>query len=590
MALIMVAFLLLGMAIPMNPALAQAVNRGTQGGVVTVQDVNQWNLITNEKNYGKRFPFARFHRDADRVVNGRSQAGGSLTVPDPAYKSVEVKCDFFSDKGSLGLKHLHYTQDQQQVSGELASQRDSAAAKGWVKCFGLPVSDTTLQIIDRENKQRLLELFFDPERWMWKETAIEQLKTVSTANSTGAAAETSFRAAFDTVKESLINVANERASVPTSGRGGGQQSYGEAIFIVQQMYKTFFLPVAILLLLPGAVMVQMKGMVTHLFLGGDEDSASPLTGIIRAIIAIFLIPATQLIVSYSIDVGNALAGAVSDPSRGWIQDGTVLSWASEQMFAPPIGNAANAVRIEGGGANTSEGDAAAGLGTGQAGENFGNQAVGQGLEQGGGGQGQGGGGSFSAILGVPPGNPAVGLLDSFFAFLFGRGPQAPGPLDAGAGQGKSAGQLEGQVVPENSLWLTAAMQAAFNTSAHVMSSALLILAQYQLVFMCYLFLLGPIAAALYAWPSGIGTLFNRVFSNWVDAVLVLALWRFWWCVILAIMTQRVVFLQPNAAAPAEMMVFNCFMALLLYIPFQPFNFHPGPMVTKVLDKAGKGGG
>src|SRR5262249_44930591 len=208
-------------------------------------------------------------------------------------------------------------------------------------------------------------------------------------------------------------------------------------------------------------------------------------------------------------------------------------------------------------------------------------------------------GGSGAPLGVSTGpfvNPAAGnsfvsALGNFFNFLFGQPglPQGSEPNDVG-GEGKAAGQLEDKTIQEDQLWLSGAMQAGFNTSSYFMGYGLTVLGAYQIVFMCYLFLLGPLAACFFAWPSGIGSLFKQVFSNWLDAVVVLALWRFWWCVILAVMTQRLVYVHPNAGSPSEMMVFNCFLALLLYVPFQPFSFHPGPIVSKVLEKAASGGG
>jgi hypothetical protein len=609
------------MLVTVTTSAALAVGAGTKNGQGNgkatqsgdeVQDTNNVGMGDIRRNYFKRYPFAKFSDEADQVQNGESTGGGSLNISDPAYKSVTVKCDYFSDKGSLGKKHEHYKQDQQQVSGDVATQRDTAISKGWVSSKGLPISDTMYQVIDRENKQRLLELFFDPERWMWKETTTEHMKTTSAANSSGAAAETSFRTAFNVVRQTLINVANERAAVPTSGTTGGQ-TFEEAVFIVQQMYKQIFVPMAILFLLPGAVLTQVKGLVTRGFLKGDEDSANPFTGMIRALIAIFLIPATQLIVSYSIDVGNALAWEIRDPSKHWIDDQALLNWASEQTFNPPVGNVKNAIAPPNQGKNFPGGGGQQGQ---PAGSNAAQQAVSDGISRTGntkpeyrdqrqngtggpesilqGGSTGGGGGPFGISTGpfINPaaGNSFISALNDFFNFLFGQ-PGLPEGSETNAvgGEGKAAGQVENKVIKEDQLWLSGAMQAGFNSSAYFMGYGLTVLGAYQIVFMCYLFLLGPIAACFYAWPSGIGTLFKKVFSNWLDAVVVLALWRFWWCVILAVMTQRLAFVHPNPGSPSEMMVFNCFLALLLYVPFQPFNFHPGPIVAKVLEKAASGG-
>jgi hypothetical protein len=121
-----------------------------------------------------------------------------------------------------------------------------------------------------------------------------------------------------------------------------------------------------------------------------------------------------------------------------------------------------------------------------------------------------------------------------------------------------------------------------------MGGALTILTGYQLVLVCYLMLLGPIAACFYAWPGGAGSLFRNVFSQWLNALVVLVLWKFYWCVILAIMTQRLIQYNPDPNSPWEMMIFNCFLALLLFVPFQPFNFSPGEVAAAILDKASQG--
>src|SRR4029434_2505801 len=86
-----------------------------------VKDTNGVRMGDVRRNYFKRYPFAKFSDEADQVQNSESTSGGSLNISDPAYKSVTVKCDFFSDKGSLGKKHEHYKQDQQQVSGNVAT-------------------------------------------------------------------------------------------------------------------------------------------------------------------------------------------------------------------------------------------------------------------------------------------------------------------------------------------------------------------------------------------------------------------------------------------------------------------------------------
>ena len=568
------------------------------------QDANPVTLKNIEDNYGKRYHFAATARLKDQVVNGQSERGSSASYQ--AYKLVRRKCtdglgtmdDKPCDTDGVPLfcaeeclpdacpptgkhcpvsPHFNWAQDQNRAEITPPSARDAEALDtGLLTTFGLPMSDTLYQLIDRENKQRLLEHMFDPERWMWVKTNSSHMQTLALANSLGGAAESSFASAFKTIQQGpLVNVANEHA-----GAAGAQGGVEGAVYIVQRMYKELFLPMALLLLLPGAILTQVKGLVDHSILGTGEDSISPFTGIIRAVIAIFLIPSTQLIVSYCIDAGNVMAEEVAKPEKGWIQESTLSQWAKEQTFNPDPTHVNNGILVFGQSKDlsaTTPPIADAGIPTGANNQIPSGQTATPGI-------------NIEIILGTPSGNPAIDAFKRILNFLFGRQFTQAINASQGAGEGKAVGQLEGQVINEDQLWLSSVMQVGFNGAAFAMASALNVLTAYQIVFMCYLFLLGPIAACFFAWPSGIGGLFKKVFSNWVDAVVVLSLWRFWWCVILAVMTQRIIFLQPNPGSPAEMMVYNCFLVLLLYIPFQPFNFNPGPMVSQVLDKAGAGGG
>jgi hypothetical protein len=98
------------------------------------------------------------------------------------------------------------------------------------------------------------------------------------------------------------------------------------------MWKSVFVPMAILFLLPGAVLTQAKAIantgnpIMDLAIGG---MANPLDGILRSLVALFLIPATQLIVSYSIDVGNSLTNEVTQ----FIQADQINGWAGS-LFHP----------------------------------------------------------------------------------------------------------------------------------------------------------------------------------------------------------------------------------------------------------------
>jgi hypothetical protein len=117
----------------------------------------------------------------------------------------------------------------------------------------------------------------------------------------------------------------------------------------------------------------------------------------------------------------------------------------------------------------------------------------------------------------------------------------------------------------------------FNGAIDLFSLALIVLTAFQLVYMCYLYLMGPLAAAFFAWPTVQGRLFRTVFGNWVNAVIMLALWRFYWMVILAIMTQRLMYISERGGQfdlQWEVAVFTCLVGLMFYIPMNPWNFDP----------------
>lgn len=305
------------------------------------------------------------------------------------------------------------------------------------------------------------------------------------ANSTGKSAEAQFGSNLATVRTHLINVANEGAGTPTSANAP-KKTLNQAIWMVQQMWKGVYLPMAILFLLPGAVATQVIGVIKFGMNKGaasDEDIVSPFTGILRAAVAIFLIPATQMIVSYSIDVGNSMTYEVTH----YIQADAISGWA-DSLFNP----------------NGSQ------------------------------------------------------TMKQF------------------------------QDTQNSETGMQAMYRAGFSTISTLLNYALMILCAYQVVMVSYLFLLGPIAASFLAWPTGVGKLFKPVFSNWLEGLFNLVLWRFWWCVILLCMSTRIQWLiqmgQYDPKSPWEQIVFIAFTVMLTYVPFMALDFKPGDMVDALLEK------
>ena len=288
--------------------------------------------------------------------------------------------------------------------------------------------------------------------------------------------------------------------------------------MVQKMYKNCFLPMVLVFLVPGALMTNTKTMINFGILkGSDEDTVSPFTGILRSIIAIFLIPATQLIVSYMVDIGNSLQSAC----RPYVSVPLIVLWAEEQVVI---------------------------------------------------------------FKSDQQGNPIKNLPNVVMA----------------PWRGKFAGMPIKGAILEQVSGLDGALSELANECLHLLSEGLTITHAFQVVMLCYLFLLGPLAAAFFAWPGVGKDLFRRAFSTWVDGVVILCLWKFWWNIVLIVMTIRCESGALNPFDPFEVYYLVAFCCILMFVPFNPFDFRPGEIVSHALEKAqsvaakvaqgGKGGG
>lgn len=353
--------------------------------------------------------------------------------------------------------------------------------------------------ISSEAASEFVQKMTDPQGWANVAKAMQEFQNAQNSDNQANACKQNCNSAFNNMLTPLTNVANEDAAAQTSS-SAAYKTEANAIWMVQQLYKHCYLPMALLFLLPGAIITQTKSLVSFGFAGTDqdEDKASPFAGLLRSIIAIFLIPATQLVVSYCIDIGNSLSSSVAQP----IHVQTLMNWVNEQAYASDPKNNDNTIKN------------------------------------------------------VP------------------------------ANMGKLAGTPSTEVIQERQNDLCITVQNASNTVNNYMSQGLQVLNAFQLVLMCYLFLLGPIAAAFFAWPSGIGnSLFKKAFSSWLNGVVVLSLWKFWWCIVLLCMQVRLQAGNIDSNSQYEMYYFTAFMCILLYIPFQPFNFQPGGMIESLLGSA-----
>lgn len=573
-------------------------------GPSSIQDINPNQPGEIVKNYDKRNLWMAHIRQSDTLqqVAGQGQDSNATTRLQESQDNFTPQIGQFPALMQVipnytnGFYYQPYTPEIQVPP----TKKDCAIFKDQLTTSGLPLSDTQYQIIARANIQRKLEMQGDPERTMWTSMNQAQLQGASASNSFAGAANSGFQGAVSGIQGgysagggagggsqvfgssssmmgSLINIANENAGTPTASDSPWKPVSG-AVWMVQQMYKFVFTPMAILFLLPGAVLTQVKGQVTAGILG--QQGPSPFEGILRAMIAVFLIPATQLIMSYAIDVGNSLTYSVSD----YVDTSVINSWTQQTIYDVPVANVDNAIMPPSG--SGSGGSNSGGAGSGSSGSNSGSGVISAAdsfITS-----------SLDASFGSSVGGALAGMvtpgLNSAISGILGDLGIGGGVFSFGAGgDGLSVDTPDGKAIQERQLWTSQTMELVLNMAIYALSIAVLILGAYQLVFMCYLFLLGPLAAAFFAWPvlsgSNPAAPNSNVFSGWVDAVICVSLWRFYWMVILAIMTQRILWMMDTGQKlnlQWEVTVFICLLGLMLYVPFHPFDYDPGKAFTQAM--------
>ena len=134
---------------------------------------------------------------------------------------------------------------------------------------GAPASDLVQHALRLAASQRTAEKILDPS--LQVSQAAYQGATQQAADAASMAASGSFSTNMNSTSSPLVNVANEFAAVAPQPNET-HRPVGEAIWIVQQMYKHFFLPLAVLLLLVGAVATQTTTFVQFTFTDGSNDA------------------------------------------------------------------------------------------------------------------------------------------------------------------------------------------------------------------------------------------------------------------------------------------------------------------------------
>ncbi len=331
------------------------------------------------------------------------------------------------------------------IPSTVPTKRDEGINKNELKTFGYPVSDTQFQLIQRYNQNIMLEQLANPERFMWAATTLGGLQSTSAANSSNNMATNQAISAIDFSKKYLVNFTAEQGNV------------------WHKLRDQLFIPMAILLLLPGAVLAQVKAIVAQ----GSPSWAqadSPIEGITRSIVAVFLIPATFLVINYGIDVSNSITFTIADEYKrifGTDMYEDAICHEKRAFATNPANRQENAIHKE-------------------------EQPVNKGTSV------------WSSFEGL---NSTVREYDPCLGKDTTRVP------DENAVQAKNFNRLAKGMA-------NTGLTAAWN-----------IMSAFQMAYLYYLWCMGPIAAALWVWPIGP---MRGALKSWIEGVITLCFWSLFW--------------------------------------------------------------
>jgi len=441
------AFLLLFSGTNVEAVFAQGSGNTTaiaSGNTASgTNDSNPGTAWDIRKNYFLRFPVAQEF--------GPYQTGGTDIIKDKVSQGTATGGSPMVVHSLPGCPVYVWPIYVPFAASVVPTYRDMAIDEELFQTFGFPVSDTQFQIIQRYNDNRMLEEMFDPERIMWLTSTIAGMQSTSAANGAANMTTNQSQSAIDFTKEYLTNF--------TAEAGNRWQTIRDQLFI----------PIAVLLLLPGAVLAQVKAIVSQS--SPVLGETNPFEGIIRSIIAIFLIPGTFLVINYGIDVSNSITFTIADEyTRIFGTDMYVDAQCAEARAFPINAPQSNSNAMRGSETPATTTDTS-------------------------------GWGPYEALnLGVRKYDPCANIDIS----------NSP---DEEVRDAKKIARLltNGTNMTLSLVWNT--------------------LCAFQMAFLYYLWCMGPIAAALWVWPL---QKLRGALPSWIEGVVTLCFWSLFWntCVLL----------------------------------------------------------
>ncbi len=292
-----------------------------------------------------------------------------------------------------------------------------------------------------------------------------------------------------------------------------------------ELHDRLFLPMAVLLLLPGAVLAQVKAIAAQGFSVLGE--VSPFEGLTRSIIAIFLIMSSGLIVNYGIDIANSLVQTVAS--------------GYNQNFGSNMGSDAAALHVRAHPIRLPE-------------EEYG--VIPPDIE--------------CVMFNYFGSTPAASMEGSLLAIKY---------EDPAAGLYIAPPDRAMETIP----FKVPFAREAFNQIDCGMAFAWVILCTIQESYLYYLYFVGPVIAALWVYPS---QMLRQAFPNWVEGVVCLCFWSFFWATTICLMACF------RGCDDTGTLVCTALLSLALISAKSAFDFvglakEAGRDAAKVADKVGQ---
>lgn len=315
---------------------------------------------------------------------------------------------------------------------------------------GEPLTDAAQMAIDQVVNAGMLSDMTDPERMVPMAQAAGQAQALGLGNAAGDVARNQAASAIDYSASYLHNFTVEQNNKWNKLRDG------------------IFVPIGLLLLLPGAVLSQVKATVAAGSPGLGE-SVSPFDGLQRAIVAIFLIPATYLVINYGIDLSNSITYTIGSEYRRIMGSDMYKDALCAQIRAFPV-------------RQPSENRNAVDMPTAQM-------------------------------------KPLLGGQSAFAKF---EGKMLENKIeDPCSGVYQSPGDRPDEALSSG----VAATRLMMNGSNAGLTAAWNVLSAFQMAYLYYLWFVGPVVAGLWVWPM---KQLRDALPNWIEGVITLCFWSLFW--------------------------------------------------------------